>query len=274
MEFNRFFKRTNFKGAGVKIILSILKALVFLSISSSAWAAIKAKDFEVLTYKEPPFVMFDEGTLYGVATDVINEALARAQIEDYYIRLYPKKRTEFYAGNKKNTMYFPALKTQRVTGEFVLVGPIIKTKVFAYALVPIEGLKSIDDIVQKGYKVAVASGSRQYELLTEYVPPSNIQPHPNEENNIEKLKNDRVDIWVTTNLNAAYLKQRKQVEKLYPVYEFEGYNELFLAIRKDSNDKVIKTFKTIFKDLNRDGVIQKVQGDFLKNLEIWSQSSF
>ena len=255
----------------IKKVLSYF--LIFLGCHSSL-LALDAREFDILTYKEPPFVMFDEGILYGVATDVINEALLKFDIEDYYIRIYPKKRTEFYAGSKKGTMYFPALKTEKVLDNFELVGPIIKTKVFAYSLEPLDNIETIEDLKDSNLKVAVASGSRQHELLQKTLLAKNIQAHPSEESNIEKLKNDRVDIWVTTDLNAAYLKQRKQVKNLYPVYELDGFNELFLAIHKESNPEIVDAFNKVFNSLNTDGVIQKVQGDFLKNLEIWSQSSF
>lgn len=246
--------------------LSLVPSLVYSDISED--------DFNILTYKEPPFVMFDEGILYGVATDVINKALLKVDIEDYYIRIYPKKRTEFYAARDKNYMFFPALKTEYTQSQFILVGPIIKTKVFAYSIIEREKHETKEEFFAQNYNIAVASGSRQFEMLLKGTTEKNIQDLPSEENNIEKLKNDRVDIWVTTELNAAYLKQRKEVKALYPLYEFEGHNELYLAIQKDSDPLLIERFQKIFSSLNQDGEIEQIQKDFLKNLEIWSQSSF
>ena len=54
-------------------------------LPTSMLLAITQEDFNIFTYKEPPIVMYDEGVLYGVGTDVINRALEEIDIEDYYI---------------------------------------------------------------------------------------------------------------------------------------------------------------------------------------------
>jgi ABC-type amino acid transport substrate-binding protein len=89
-----------------------------------------ANSIVVGTYSAPPFSMNEDGENIGLATEAIQDLLAKSGVTDYSIVYYPLTRGLVELKNGRIDIFYPYMHNQEASKEqYDLIGPISKYKV-------------------------------------------------------------------------------------------------------------------------------------------------
>lgn len=240
-------------------LLKVALVLVFCLFSGSAWA-LTVDDLTYMTEDYPPFNMAGaDGTATGASVEVlvgIFEKLgATKTVKD--IQVLPWARGYREVQNTPNTCLFLMTFTDERKPLFKWVGPLAPTKVGVLALKS-KGLKinSVADLADLkagvvrddiGDELAQQAGIKQIERV-----PSNDQ-------NIKKLNEGRIDIWVFEESVAKW-----QIQSLgFNADDYESVwtlseSDLYYAFHKDTDDALIASIQKTLDDMKADGSYETI----------------
>jgi polar amino acid transport system substrate-binding protein len=208
-----------------------------------------------LTTEENPPLNFstDNGkSISGLSTEVLKEAGKRAGVALEF-GYFPWNRAYQMAEHDRNTCVYSAVRTDIREKLFKWIGPLSHNTwiLFARADSPIT-LKSLEDA--RKYKVGGYQGDSKAIYLKQqgFV----LDEAGNEEQNINKLKLGRIDLWIATSLTGPWIAKNYGV-KIKPVLKVKAV-EVFAACNLEMPDRDIKKMNQAIKSMKADGSYQNI----------------
>lgn len=168
----------------------------------------KAIDF--VTFYDPPYI-FDpsETSRQGLVQIILKNLMHNIGIQ-YSITLMPPKRAEIFAKATPNTCILPIEKSQEREVYFSWVSPILVSKhgLFQLQKHPQISLEALDDA--RPYRLGSYLGSaigaylKSFDFLVDFANQN--------EANIYKLSVERIDLWASDILTAAYISKTEDIK--------------------------------------------------------------
>jgi len=210
------------------------------------------------------FVTVQNSVMSDVTQQVLKEAYSRLGIE-IIIEYYPAKRSLILANEGKE--YDGEL--HRIIGMEKRFPNLVRVPVFIYLLEGMVVSKKINFEVKgweslKPYTIAVRRGIAFTVNGTAKMDRVILNSN---EHLFQMLDNDRIDIIVLSRINALkYLKTQKASKSGIlepPVQVYEMYHYLH-----KKNNYLVPKLTRVLKDMQTEGLIQKIRNDYLKGLLI------
>ena len=240
-------------------LLKIALVLVFCLCSGSAWA-LTVDDITYMTEDYPPFNMAGaDGVATGAAVDTLTTIFERmgAAKTAKDIQVLPWARGYREVQSTPNTCLFLMTLTDERKPLFKWVGPVVVNTFDAIALKS-KGMKiaSAEELVNLkagvirddvGDALAQKAGIKQIERV-----PSNDQ-------NIKKLNEGRIDIWVFGESSAKL--QVKEMGLNPDDYESVwrmSESGLYFAFHKDVDDALIESMQKVLDEMKADGAHEAI----------------
>jgi polar amino acid transport system substrate-binding protein len=216
--------------------------------------ASKVYGITLATEENPPLnYSTDNGkSLSGLSTEVLKEAGKRAGV-DLAFGYFPWNRAYQMAQHDRNTCVYSAVRTEIREKLFKWIGPLSQNTwiLFARADRPI-ALKTLEDA--KKYKVGGYQGDSKAIYLKQqgFV----LDEAGNEEQNINKLKLGRIDLWIATSLTGPWIANNYGV-KIKPVLKVKDV-EVFAACNLEMPDSDVKKINEAIKSIKADGSYKNI----------------
>jgi len=244
------------KLSAVSLSCVILVMLVFLSGCSSPVSPVNsgARHLTYLTEQTPPYNYLENGSVKGLAVDLIREVAVSAGQEVPAGNFEVLPWTEAYrrALNEPDTVLFSTSRLPEREQLFQWVGPFVsaKTVLFAKRGNGIE-VRMPDDL--NHYRIAVIqddAGGAQLRALG--VPGSQIITYQKPSDAIRALDNGVVDLWAYEQLSGDFLSRREsgRVDIFVPVYAMNS-TELYYAFSRGTSPEVVRSFQLALNDVQK-----------------------
>ena len=239
--------------------LKVVLVLIFCVFSASAWAQT-VDDISYMTEEYPPFNMSGaDGVATGAAVDTLTAIFERMDSSKTAkdIQVLPWARGYREIQNTPNTCLFLMTLTDERKPMFKWVGPVLVNTFDAIALKS-KGLKiaSADELV--GLKAGVIRDDVG-DTLAQKAGIKQIERVPSNDQNIKKLNEGRIDIWIFGESSAKL--QVKEMGLNPDDYESVwrmSESGLYYAFHKDVDDALIESMQKILDEMKADGTYEAI----------------
>ena len=237
----------------MKSIFLYIFLFLFFTYSSSA------NSFRILTNEEPPTNYLDENKIItGITVDIVKKLQEELNLENK-IELMTWARAYNIAQNNANIALFTAGKTShRIQEGFYFIGPVITKKHILYS----KSNKNISinsslDIKSKDLKIAAMRGDWRAKYFKDKG--FEVYETANHEQNIKKLMLERVDLWTSSNIEAAFIAKKAgiKVSSLKASYEFKEIPS-YIMLSKDTSKEDVRRWQKAFLDLQKTDFFEKI----------------
>ncbi len=254
------------RAAVVFLFRSVLKSLV---VFAALCSPLKAQEMRLITSPWPPSAFYDaNGHPTGIAVDMVT-ALKDQMGLSTPIEILPWARGYKIAEAKPNILLFTAGRTQeRLDAGFEFIGPAI---MWTHGLLVKNGseltIESLEDARQQGITAVGVRGSWQVKLLKK----AGIQTVETSDQGTgaRMLLADRVDVWITSSLQAsAVLKEigvpTSEAKTVFTVRKSPSY----LMISNGTDPKLLKKWRTAYEELKQSDTLQGIAKNWSDRLGV------
>ncbi len=218
---------------------------------------------KVVTEEFPPYNYTENGRLTGLSTEIVQAALAAAQLQGQFQSL-PWARAYDIAQHSENVLIYTITRTPHREALFKWVAPLAPTKryLFSWAQRPIS-LHHLDDA--KHYQIGTVNEDvgEQFLVAQGFIKGQNLQSSAQYAFNYEKLKLGRIDLWVIDEQAAHYLARQAGddpllvLKKSYPLPQLE--REHYMAFGKRTPDALVERVRQGLARIKQNGVLDAIQ---------------
>ena len=243
-----------------------LAGIPFFLVMALGLNAQTVDSIQFMTENYPPYNWEnDKGQVEGIAVDLLHKMFQITEssqtVKD--IKVLPWARGYKLVQTKPDTCLFSMTHTAERDPLFDWVGPIISTRISVFALKS-KGLKinTVDDL--KKLRAGVIRDDVG-DSLAQQAGLQKIDRVNSNDQNIKKLKADRIDIWIYDESVAKW--QLKSAG--YPSDEFEVVyvlqeGDLSYAFHKGTDQAVLAKLQAALDQLKADGSYEAVCNKYLK----------
>jgi ABC-type amino acid transport substrate-binding protein len=251
------------------VIVVIVGAFVFLNMGGETEEItgkviveeeiiINAGKLRIVTSEELPMNYYSkDGEFTGTTVEIVNEIKRNLNL-DTEIEVMAWARAYETAKENPNIVIFTAGKTdERVDLGFSFIGPVISRK---HSLWAKKGsgfnLTSIEDIREQNLVIGAMRGDwREKYFLDLGFDVDDVTDH---RQNLEKLLDGRIDLWVSSDLEASPITKElgvdmDEIEMVYVFIEAPSY----LMLSKGTSEETIKDWKESFEEMQRTGFFER-----------------
>jgi polar amino acid transport system substrate-binding protein len=239
-----------------KYLASIL-CLTFFSIN------IFAQSINLKTEHYPPYsidlTLEGDGIgIGGLGTEIVVEMMRRSGYA-YTMDLVPWNRAYNAALKENYTGVFTAARTETREKLFKWVGPIADNNYVLFANSNSEiNIDSNKDL--ENYSIGAYRGDIGVSLLKSIgIKPEIVR---SDHLNILKLKRNRIDLWMSSNLYGRYLAKQYDAPDLKEVYTVRKA-QVFAAFNLNTPDTIILELNKILQEMRDDGFIDDVYSRYM-----------
>ena len=230
--------------------------------TGSAMAAEAA--VRILTEEYPPYNYTDHGKVTGLSTEVVEAVLKELKLQGDFQSL-PWARAYETARNTPNVLIYSIGRTPERDKLFKWVGVIAATNYYLFGqpgrVYHVDSLEAA-----KKYRIATVNEDvgEQFLMAHGFVKGQNLQPSVKYELNYEKLKMDRVDLWIMDELTASYLARQagddpaKTLNRVYRIPELTN-DESYMAFGMQTPDATVDKFRHALERVRQSGVYEQLQ---------------
>lgn len=224
------------------------------------WApmALLAEELVLTTEDYPPYNFQDEdGGLSGISTDVLREALERAEIEASF-RLLPWARAYAAAQQRPGACVYSTGRTPEREPLFEWVGPLSDNDWAAFshpdADVEAESVGDLHMLRVGGFRGDATSAyleSRGVDI--DYVSHDAL--------NARRLQAGRIDVWVTGSRVAPWLARREGTGPVEQRFVFREV-DLYLACHPDTDPDTLARLRSALQAMEADGATEEIRDHY------------
>lgn len=251
----------------IRVLLRGL-TLVFAALPGNTAFCDGAPQIQVLTEEFPPYSYAEKGEIKGLSTEIVTEVLNNAGLT-YEITIYPWARALAMAQSAPNTLIYSIGRNAQRENAFQWVGVIAPSDFYFFALANRSDIvvNSLEDA--KKYLIGTTRNDvrEQYLISKGFTVDRHLQSVTNQEQNILKLFNRRIDITPLPALLAYHLTEknghsRAELKKVYHLTEVssEGY---YMAFSNSTPSEIVEKCRTELKKLKDSGKYDKIQQRYL-----------
>jgi len=210
----------------------------------------------------PPLNFIKNGQLTGASTEIVEEILRRLDL-DISLDVVPWARGYQLAQQKPDVVLFSMARSKDRENLFHWVGPICMVQSAFYA---IRGgnkvINSLDDARHIGSIGTYRDDVREAYLLENGF--SNLDSANSNQSNLRKLLSGRIDLWATSNIEAANLPGQLGIDPaaINHVFTFQKF-ELYIALSKQTSLTVVDAWKTTLDQMKSDGTFMTISRRWL-----------
>lgn len=237
-----------------------LAALWFCGAASAAGAG----SVRVLTEEAPPYNYTDHGKITGLGTEVVEAVLKELKLHGNFQSL-PWARAYDMARSSPDVLIYSIGRTPERDKSFKWVGVIAPSNYYLFGRPG--KTYSVDSLdAAKQYRIATVNEDvgEQFLVSHGFVKGQNLQPSVKYELNYEKLKMERVDLWIMNELTASHLARQAgddpatTLVRVYriPALSGEGY---YMAFGKQTPDATVEKFRDALEGIKQNGRYEQLQ---------------
>ncbi|WP_084404947.1 substrate-binding periplasmic protein [Aliagarivorans taiwanensis] len=167
-------------------------------------ALTSAKQLVLHGYLNPPYVMQQDYSLGGLWIDIINHLQSDSEVE-LIIELHPLRRAYKLAQTKPNHCVFAIERSQSREAQFAWVSPLSISRYALFNADPEQATQPGLSALQ-GQQISAHFGSGVAEYLRSFDMDVVVAKTP--EQGAKLLLRERVQVWASDVLTAAYLRQQ------------------------------------------------------------------
>ncbi|MES0880579.1 substrate-binding periplasmic protein [Roseibium sp. SCP14] len=253
-----------------RYFLSVCLVLLLVTWGTAfALGKAHAQEMRLITSPWPPSNFLDEnGTPTGISVEIV-EALKKKLDIATPVEVIPWARGYLIAKSEPNVLLFTAGRTQeRLDMGFQFIGPVV---MWTHSLMAKKGsmrqLKDLDAVRTQNLTVAGVRGSWQMRLLQK----AGIQTVEieSQETGVKMLLAGRVDLWVTSRLQASAILQdlklpADSVSSVYTVRQSPSY----LMLSSGTNPQLAASWRNAYEGLKQSDFFDKVAEKWSNELGI------
>lgn len=234
---------------------------IWVSLCALACAPLMAQTLNVVTENTPNSYL-QNGRVAGPATDIVEQTLKRAGLNDYRIDLYPWARAQDLALREPFVLIYLIARTPERENRFRWIGEIKRSRYFLYALQNRTDIHvaQLDDA--RNWSIGVVRDDvRQQALMKRGFSRLAVSAQPLE--NFRKLLFRQVDLVVLTEGEAKGLCAETRPDcaglaRLLPLDDIAV--ELYMAYSLATPEDIAARTRTAFEALRTDGTLLRVMG--------------
>jgi polar amino acid transport system substrate-binding protein len=250
-----------------KLKLKARSALYAAVLACLNVCAAQAEPIRVVTEELAPYNMTRDGQLTGMSTEVVQAVLKEVNAQATFQSM-PWARAYDLALHDPNVLIYSITRTPEREHLFKWVGTIATTRWYIYSSVnhPIR-LMDLDDARDWQTATVNEDVGEQYLVGKRFVIGQQLQPSNRYELNYQKLRTGHVDLWISDELNAAWLARQAgddpertlvQSLRIPELEESGGFNMAFSAATPDATVALFqKGLKTIRENGTFDAIARK-----------------
>ncbi len=229
--------------------------LLLIAAVLAPWRPAACADaLRLLTNDNPPFSIVDaEHRVTGISADMVVEMARRADLT-VAMETYPWKRAFDAALNDPDACIFSAARLPEREALFQWIGPIANNSWTLFARAdfqqPIANLAAARGLVVGGQVQEAKSLYLTAEGLT-------VDVLPNDDLNPQRLKEGRIDLWVTGLYTGPMKAAAAGVTGLKPVLVFRRV-DVYLACNRTVPQATIGGLRAALDDMRRDGKVAEI----------------
>jgi polar amino acid transport system substrate-binding protein len=241
-----------------KYFIGMLAVMVCCSITP-----VGAGELLILTEDGiPPFNFKKDGQLVGASTEIVEEILRRLDL-DLTIDVVPWARGYQIALQKPNVILFSMARSKDRENLFHWVGPICRVQSAFYASRgSMANINSLADARRVRSIGTYRDDVREAYLLKKGF--TNLEITNSNQSNLRKLLSGRIDLWATSNIEAANLPEQLGIDPagIKHVFTFQKF-ELYIAISKKTSMTVVKAWQTTLDQMKSEGIFTAISRRWL-----------
>jgi polar amino acid transport system substrate-binding protein len=223
--------------------------LVLLALLSGT---APAQEMRVLTEVSPPYNYIQDDRITGSSTEIVREILRRLQEPDN-IQVLPWARGYKLLQTRPHVALFSTTRTPEREDQFHWIGPLFKVHFGFYARRD-SGLQldSLEDAKQVG-AIATYKDDVKEQLLIR-MGFTNLDSSKSPANNLKKLINGRVDLWLFDNVGMTDLARQQNIDPaaLELALPFQSYQS-YVAISRRTPQAVVNRWRSALQTMVQDG---------------------
>jgi polar amino acid transport system substrate-binding protein len=235
---------------------------VYLALALLWYQGATAEPIEVVT-EASSYTYVENGKVRGPATEVVEETLKRARIDDYSLTLYPWARAINIAAQKRNVLIFPIVRTPERENLFEWVGQLSTVAVSLYKFRDRTDIKVADLESAKAYTIGVIRGdSRERYFHVHGFEKLVLTADNNESFRLFSLR--QVQLIPMSERDAKALCQAlhipfDELEVVYTLHEFQ--KGIYMAYSKGTSAELVSRTVQAFQSLDESGALKKIMGE-------------
>lgn len=234
----------------LKLCLSAIVCFLVVSLTSQALGTAQAQELRLITSPWPPSNYLDEqGEATGLSVEIV-QALKKNLGVSTPVEVLPWARGYLKAKTTPNVMLFTAGRTdERLKMGFQFIGPVV---MWNHVLMAANGnsvaVESLEQLRDDGLSIAGVRGSWQIKLLQDAG--VNVVETANHETAVRMLKAGRVDLWITSQLQASVLLRDLQIpqDAVKPVFTVRR-SPSYLMVSKDTDPQLVDQWRRAYREL-------------------------
>ncbi len=230
----------------IRLLIVLFVALTLLSGNA------RAQDMMVLTEESPPYNYIHEGKITGSSTEIVREILKRLGKPDN-IQVLPWARSYKLLQTRPHVALFATTRTPEREDQFHWIGPLFTVHYGFYARRD-SGLQlnSLEDAKQAGLIATYKDDVKEQLLISMGF--TNLDSSKSPANNLKKLMNGRVDLWLFDNVGMPDLARQQNVDpgELVLALPFRSYQS-YVAISRQTPQEVVDQWRATLQTMVQDG---------------------
>ncbi len=218
----------------------------------------------ILTEEYPPYNYTEQGKITGLSTEVVEAVLSELKLRGDFQSL-PWARAYETARSTPGVLIYSIGRTPERDKLFKWVGVIATTNYYLFGR-PGKAYEVDSLEAAKKYRIATVNEDvgEQFLVSRGFVKGQNLQPSVKYELNYEKLKMERVDLWIMDELTASYLARQagddpaKALVRVYRIPELTN-DESYMAFGKLTPDATVEKFRRALESVKQSGRYDQLQ---------------
>jgi len=222
---------------------------------------IGAEKLKIYTEQDPPTNFKDKnGKITGFAVEIVKEIQKRINSKEK-IEILPWKRAYLYVTgpDRNNIILFSMTFTEERRGLFKWVGPINEYSWVFFAKSDSNLIiKNLDDAKKVKSIGTYAGDVREQYLKSKGFTNLDILYTANA-NNLDKLLIGRIDLWVTSYIEARNYAEMKGIDykKIKPGYTIQSKGS-YIAFHKNTSDAIVRKWQKAYDGIRKDGTLERI----------------
>ncbi|WP_094706768.1 ABC transporter substrate-binding protein [Hahella sp. CCB-MM4] len=243
---------------------ALIASVMLLVMASIGKPRAEQPLLHILAYHQPPYMEQKNNKPVGLAIDILNSLLMRANI-NYDLAFHPPKRAYQYTRFHIDHCVLAIERSQEREAQFLWVSPILVTRHAFYSRPSRNGvIRSIDDA--KNLRIGSYLGSGAGEYLEHYG--FKVELTTSNDLNIKKLIRKRLDLWASDTISADILIRENGLSLRRELVFLTTLRAL--ACNKGTSPDLVKRMQSELKEMYRNGVISEIYSSYIdKKNENW-----